>query len=152
MSSPLSLCALPSLPASPRPSLSPPTVPEILQRAKLLPTDDQKLLHMALAGHYSTREIATILKCHPGTVSRRIQALRRRLESPVAQALYLHAHTLPADLRQLALAHFILNQSRRSLYTHLGLTPRELNAQLDYLKAWSHFITAVPTAPSANDK
>jgi hypothetical protein len=139
MSSPLSLCALPTLPPQPRQPLplSPPTVPEILQRAKLLPSDDQKLLHLALAGHYSTREIAAVLKCHPGTVSRRIRALRQRLESPVAESIYLYSHTLARDLRELALAHFILNQPLHVLCTQLGLTLRELNRQVDYIKAWA---------------
>ena len=130
--------------------LSPPTVPEILRRAQLLPSDDQRLLHLALAGHDSPREIAALTNRHPGTVSRRVRALRQRLETPIAQALFLHANTLPESLRHLALAHFMLNQPLHTLRQQLGLTPRELNAQLDYLKAWSHFMTI--DAPIQNPK
>lgn len=103
---------------------------------RLLSPDERRLAEMVLINRQSHRAAAAEFSVVPGVVTRRVCRLRNRLACPVRRALAVHLDTLPQPMRDLAVEHFFAGVSRAALARNLSLPPREVQAQLDYIRGW----------------
>lgn len=111
---------------------------EALRRMiRLMPQDHRRLVEMVILNRASHREAAAALHMVPGVVSRRVRSLRNRLACPIRRALALHLDTLPPQMRALAVEHYFGGVTRTTLARQHGLTDREIQAQLDYIRGWT---------------
>lgn len=109
---------------------------KLTRRSKLLPAIDRRLLELSLSG-YSIRELARILGRHPGCISRRLNAIRRRLADEVVAALADHWADLPDHYRRIGISRYVIGRSIRELATEFALTRSEVTEILGYLRAWA---------------
>jgi hypothetical protein len=112
-------------------------IQEVLKRAALLPEPDRLLVELALR-NTSHRRIAEILKLAPGSVTRRLRKLSRRLQDPMVIALLHESCPLPADLRQMGVEHLLLGMNAKQLAAKHQLHPSELRKRLGFLNGWHH--------------
>src|SRR4051794_38433568 len=81
------------------------------ERIELLDRDDQILLELTLSTNVSQRRIAEMLGVEPGTVTRRLQRLSRRLRDPLVVRLLDPRCPLGPDYRQIGVEHFLAGRS-----------------------------------------
>jgi hypothetical protein len=109
---------------------------ELLRRARLLGPEDRRLVEMSVAG-CTVRVVATALRRHPGSISRRLSALKRRLCNEVVVAMADHAADLPEWYLRIGIGHYIERRSPRTLARQFGLTQGEVTEVIGYLRAWA---------------
>jgi hypothetical protein len=114
---------------------------EVLKRAELLPEQDQILVELALR-HTSHRKIAEILKLAPGSVTRRVRKLSRRLYDPVVIALLHEKCQLPPELRQMGVERLLLGMHIQDIARKHQLHPVELRKRLGFLTGWHEGVDA----------
>lgn len=109
---------------------------ELLHRARYLQPAERALLQMRLIRNLPIRQIAALLKQHPGVISRRIRSLIERLVSPTVAALV--QPTLPIDnsLRRMAIDYFLNRQRIGPLAEQYGLSPTVVRKQLTWIRGW----------------
>ena len=108
----------------------------LLRRAQLLPTIDRRLVELSIAGH-TIRELARMLGRHPGSISRRLNALRHRLADETVAALADHWADLPDHYRRIGISRYILGRPVRVLARQFALTQSEIIEIIGYLRAWA---------------
>jgi len=110
---------------------------------------DRVLLELALSGERSRRGVARALGIEAGTVTRRLSRLIARLSDGLTNALLAETCPLDADLRQLALEHFLGDQSQRELADLHRMTRGAVSRALQYVRGWyAQFSRAQPTPSS----
>jgi hypothetical protein len=114
---------------------------EVLKRAELLPEQDRLLVELALR-NTSHRRIAEILRLAPGSVTRRVRKLSRRLYDPTVFALLHESCSLPAELRQMGVERLLLGMNFKQLAKKHQLHPVELRKRLGFLKGWHEGVDA----------
>src|SRR5690349_15128131 len=72
-----------------------------LRRAAHLLPGDRVLVEMVLQHRMSLRQVATILKQTPGTISRRLRRITNRMTDPIVESLLDPEQRLAADYRRL---------------------------------------------------
>ncbi len=105
--------------------------------ADLLPPEQQQLLTLWSSGTVSTRAIAGVLGCNHGTLVRRVHAMYRRLNQPIALHLAQLGHELAPTYRQVALRMFLWGQPQRRIARDLGLTQHEVRRLAAEVRGWS---------------
>lgn len=108
----------------------------IQKRMRFLPPADRKLLEITLAGKLTRREAGMMLGLDAGTVTRRIHALMRRLNSRVVMALAEDGDLLPELHRDVGLAFFLHRKSIRWIAQQLGVTQHAVRGMITYVRAW----------------
>jgi len=108
---------------------------KLMQRAALLLPSDRVLVELALR-RVTHRQIATLLKMAPGTVTRRIQRLSRRLHDPLVVALLDEKCPLEPDIRQLAVEKLLIGLSEAQLAAKHELSLSELKKRLGFVTGW----------------
>lgn len=106
-----------------------------------LTAEDRAVLEMAASG-VSHRLIASVVGMTPGTVSRRIGALSRRLKSPVVQ--YLADPNCPLDSETLRIArlHLITGRSIREIARVTGVSFTTARARVVFAQGMCRGFTA----------
>ena len=105
------------------------------QRVALLPPDERALAELA-AGGASHRQIATLIKCTPGSVTRRLRRLRNRLHDPRVVALLHPECPLDAEYRQVGVERILLDRSLRELAERHEVRASEIRRRLDAIDFW----------------
>lgn len=111
--------------------------PSMLGRAvALLPEFHQKLIQLRSSGRCSFRELSQVFHKSAGWLCRQYQRLKLRLQTPIAESLVDSAAMLPEQVRQIAVAHFLLGKPPKHLAIDFQLTRRQVIAILDYVRGW----------------
>lgn len=114
-----------------------PLVQSILaRRARLLPPPDARLMELSLAG-YTVRELARLMGRHPGCISRRLAALKRRLCGEVVAALADCPADLPDHYLRIGIAHYVHGRSPRTMARQFALSQGEIARIIGFLRAWA---------------
>lgn len=104
----------------------------------LLPEQDRVVFGLLQSNPpTSCRKVAALLNLSPGTVSRRVARIRRRLHHPVVIALASRGHTLSTRCFNIALALFAAGQPANKIARHIDTEPRDIIAIKQYLHAWA---------------
>ena len=130
--SPDYLETLPSIPviAQPAPSA------DMADRIAQLGVGDQMLLQMALRDLLPIREIARVVGCDAGTVSRRLQALHKRLRDPLVMALCDKRCPLPDDYRQIGLDYFLRSRNAREISELRQVSRFHVTQLIHFMRSW----------------
>jgi DNA-directed RNA polymerase specialized sigma24 family protein len=115
------------------------------ERIELLDRDDQILLELTLSTNVSQRRIAEMLGVEPGTVTRRLQRLSRRLHDPLVVRLLDPRCPLGPDYRQIGVEHFLAGRSVADIAQRLGRTRASVRMTVENVRAWHHFTRATST-------
>ena len=105
--------------------------------ADLLPPEQQQLLALWSSGTVSTRVLAALLRWHHGSLVRRISAIYRRLNQPIALHLAQLGNQLSPSYRELGVRMFIWGQPTRTIARDLGLSVYEVRRLRDEIRGWS---------------
>jgi len=106
------------------------------KRIELLTRDDQILLELSIRGGASNRQIGRLLNRSPGSVSRRLQRLGRRLHDPLVLALLQPNCPLEAEFRQIGVERFLCGTPMPVLAQKHQLTRAKVRAILLLIKGW----------------
>jgi DNA-directed RNA polymerase specialized sigma24 family protein len=107
-----------------------------LKRAAQLRPDDRVLVELLLQRRLSFRQVATILKQTPGTISRRFRRVTNRLADPMVDSLLDTSLTLARQYRQIGLAYFLQGQTVPTIARAQNLPPAEVKQILMFLRVW----------------
>jgi DNA-directed RNA polymerase specialized sigma24 family protein len=116
-------------------------IQEALKRAELLPEHDRLLAELVMR-NASLRTIGGIFKISPGSISRRVRDLSRRLYDPMVVALLHKKCPLPADLRQMGVERLLLKMNYKDIARKHQLHPTEVRKRLGFLKGWHEGVDA----------
>lgn len=105
--------------------------------ADLLPPQERQLLALWGSGTVSTRALAGVLGCAHGTLVRRLHAIYRRIDQPIAQHLACFGRQLAPTHREVALRLFLRGQSRRQIAKELRLNQHEVRRIAAEVRGWS---------------
>lgn len=89
------------------------------------------------SGTVSTRVLAGVLGCDHGTLVRRVHAMYRRLNQPIATHLAHFGHQLAPTHREVAVRTFLWGQPQRRIAQELGLTQHEVRRIAAEVRGWS---------------
>ena len=106
------------------------------ERIALLPEDDKILLELSLRVGASHRQIARALKRSPGTVSRAIRSLGRRLHDPLVVTLLHRDCPLDPVYRQVAVEHLLTGLTFRELSRKHELPQVQVRRIVQFVRAW----------------
>lgn len=140
----------PTLPESDPSVTSRQLLKNLRPRLRYLQQTDRILLELAMTGERSKREVARTLEIEPGTVTRRLDRIIRRLSSGLVNALLADTCPLRPDLRELALEHFLGDLSRKELADLHRMTVGSVSRAIEYVKGWYGDDRApLPRAPAS---
>ncbi|MGH7215212.1 MAG: hypothetical protein ACREIT_10660 [Tepidisphaeraceae bacterium] len=109
---------------------------EVLLRAQLLEREDRLLVDLAVRGRRSHYQIARLIGIDRGNVTRRLRRLSIRLHDPLVVALIDQDCPLRAELRLLALEHYLGGKTIRHLADRHEMTLNEVKRALEYVRGW----------------
>ena len=107
----------------------------VLARASLLPERDRLLVELALR-RVTHRRIGELMKLPPGTVTRRIQRLSKRLHDPIVIARLDERCSLDPDLRQLGVERLLIGMSGREISAKHEIKRDQIKRRLEYIHGW----------------
>jgi hypothetical protein len=127
---------LDSLPENTRHGSQPPVHEVLLDRARALPPRDRLMLELTFRKNLTVREIARILERPPGTVSRRLHRLCKRLRDPLVAALLDESCALAGDYRALGIEYFAQCKLIADLAHSRGLSVGQVRNRLNFVRGW----------------
>jgi DNA-directed RNA polymerase specialized sigma24 family protein len=98
---------------------------------------DQNLLHLALSGRHTYRQVASLRNRSPGAINRRVHQLLRRLSHPLVIDLIENPAALCDRYQRIGLEHFLHGQSVNSLAEAHQVSRREIRSILAMLNRWA---------------
>jgi hypothetical protein len=107
-----------------------------MRRAEFLPPRDKLLLELTLEKQLTRRQIGLMLGVPPGTVTRRLQRLSRRLYDPIVIALTAPGCSLPADHRQIGIEHFLHGRRIARIALDHQMSKARVCEMLAYIRGW----------------
>lgn len=110
---------------------------------RLLPAEDRRLIDLLVVRGLSHRAAARELALPPGVITRRVRRIRNLLASPTIRAIAEHIDSLASPVREVAIDHFFSRMSIRLIGDRVGLTRREVQARLDYVRGWARALHRV---------
>ena len=119
------------------------------QRVALLLPDDRVVAELAMSGSASHRQIATLLKCTPGQVSRLIRRIGNRLHDPRVLALLHPECPLEPEYRQIGVERFLQGKTARALAHEHALSIAEARRRIDAINFWYRGLLATRRNGSA---
>jgi transposase-like protein len=119
--------------------------------AHLLPAD-RALVEMVLVRQMPRSQIAQLLHCPAGTVSRRVQRLAVRLHSPLVADLLDEDCPLSPSTRQIAIDHFLNGMSRSTVARRRGLSRESVARTLDFVRGWHQRRRSTPRPRDPDDE
>jgi DNA-directed RNA polymerase specialized sigma24 family protein len=109
---------------------------DALRRAAQLLPDDRVLIELVLQRRLSFRQVATILKLTPGTISRRVRRISARMTDPIVDSLLDNRRHLTRQYREVGLAYFLQGQSVPRIGRTHDLPANEVRQILTFLRIW----------------
>jgi hypothetical protein len=114
-------------------------------RIALLARDDQVLVELSLKAGASHRQIGRLLKRSPGSVSRQLRRIGRRLHDPLVLALLHPSCPLDAEHRQIGVERFLRGVSMPELAARHQLPIARLRTTLLLIQGWHRGATSMAT-------
>jgi DNA-directed RNA polymerase specialized sigma24 family protein len=114
----------------------------IRQRVALLRPGDRAIAELVLGEGASHRQIALLLKCTPGQVSRRIRRIANRLHDPRVTALLHPDCPLEPAYRQVGVERFLQDKSVKELAAEHTCSTAEIRRRLDAINFWYRGLVA----------
>jgi DNA-directed RNA polymerase specialized sigma24 family protein len=108
----------------------------VLRRAEFLPEPDRTLFRMVVRGGVSRREIARVMNMQPGTMSRRLHRLSRRLYDPLVIALIESRCPLAEHHRRVGIARFLQGMNIGRIAREHNITRGQVLRSLSYVRGW----------------
>ena len=112
------------------------------QRVELLLPAERALAELVMSGQATHRQIASLLQCTPGTVSRLIRRLANRLHDPRVIALLHPECPLDPEYRQVGVERFLQGKSVKEIAAGHDLSAAEVRRRIDALNFWYHGLAA----------
>jgi DNA-directed RNA polymerase specialized sigma24 family protein len=112
------------------------------QRVALLRREDRLMVELALRSGRSHRQIAELLRRTPGTVSRALRRLSRRLHDPLVLALLHPDCPLDGETRQIGVEHFLVGLSGVELAQKHDLPAAEVRRSFAFIRLWYRGLAA----------
>ena len=106
------------------------------ERAAMLRAEERVLVELAVRGGRSHRQIAGLLGRTPGSVTRALQRLSRRLSDPLVLALLHPNCLLEPQERQIGVEHFLSGLTAKELAAKHQLPAVQVRRILHSLKTW----------------
>ena len=106
------------------------------QRIALLLPQDKAVAELVMCDGASHRQIATLLGCTPGQVSRLVRRIGDRLHDPRVAALLHPDCPLEPDYRQLGVERFLQDRSVKDLAAEHEVSPGEIRRRLEAINFW----------------
>ena len=106
------------------------------ERAAMLRAEERVLVELAVRGGRSHRQIAALVGGTPGSITRKLQRLSRRLSDPLVLALLHPNCTLEPQERQLGVEHFLCGLSAKELATKHQIPAVRVRRVLHSLQLW----------------
>src|SRR5207249_3561389 len=116
---------------------------ELRERFACLLPRDRVLLELAFEKELSLRQIAALLNCPAGSVSRRLRRTTDRLKQPIVALLTARHCQLPPEYRLLGIEHFLQGLSIKQLADEHQMTRGEVRRILDHLRGWSRALAVI---------
>jgi len=114
----------------------------IRQRIALLLPRDRAVAELVLRDGASHRQIASLLKCTPGQVSRLIRRISNRLYDPRVTALLHPECPLEPDYRQIGVERFLQDKTVKELAAEHGVSAAEVRRRIDAINFWFRGLAA----------
>ncbi|MEA2711230.1 MAG: hypothetical protein QOF78_3831 [Phycisphaerales bacterium] len=114
----------------------------IRQRIALLLPRDRAVAELVLRDGASHRQIATLLKCAPGQVSRLIRRIANRLHDPRVTALLHPECPLETPYRQVGVERLLQDKSVKTLAEQHGVSAAEIRRRIDAINFWYRGLAA----------
>ena len=112
------------------------------ERIALLLPQDRVVAELVIRDGASQRQIATLLKCTPGQVSRLVRKIGNRLHDPRVIALLCAECPLEPDYRQLGVERFLQERSLAELAAEHEISVTEVRRRIDAINFWYRALTA----------
>lgn len=106
------------------------------KRMKFLEPADRKLLEITYEGRLTRREVGMVMGLDAGSVTRRVNTLLGRLDTPIVRALVEDGDFLPELHREVALAFFLHRRSIRWISRELDLSQYAVRGMITYVRTW----------------
>lgn len=106
----------------------------ILKRAAHMLPADRLLVRLAVESRVNNLALAEILKVEPGTVTRRLRSVTRRLSDPLVVFLLDPVCPLSVEHRQLGIEHFLQGQSFKQLAELHQMYHSQVREMLEHVK------------------
>jgi transposase len=106
------------------------------QRVELLSARERMLIELALRGGRSHRQIAELLGRTPGSITRALQRLSRRLYDPLVLMLLHPSCGLEPIQRQIGVEHYLCGMKQREIARKHALPMARVRQILGLLKMW----------------
>jgi hypothetical protein len=108
----------------------------LLTRARALSNQDRLMIELAFAKNLSVRQIARLLHRPPGSVSRRLHRLCKRLRDPIVAALLQHDCPLSPTFKQIAMEYFAQGVPTRHIALNRDMTRLQIRSILTFIRGW----------------
>jgi hypothetical protein len=112
------------------------------ERISLLQEDDRILLELSLRAGASCRQIGRALRRSPGSVSRSLRRLGRRLHDPLVLTLLHPECPLEPVYRQIGVEHFLTGRTVPQLARRHALPPMRVRQIVQIVRSWHRSFTA----------
>ena len=112
------------------------------ERIALLLPPERALAELVLREGASQRQIASLLRCTPGTVSRLVRRLVNRLHDPRVVALLHPDCPLDPEYRQVGVERWLQGKPVKQLAHEHGVSAKEIRRRLDAIDFWHRDLAA----------
>lgn len=124
-----------------------PQAKDLREFADLLDQEDHLLLTLTETG-MGHRAIARILRVDPGSVSRKLRELERRLGDPICRRLFDPHCALSPDYRQVGVEHFFIGKSLGRIAKETGQPFATVRLIVEQVKLWHQLTQSIGTTTS----
>lgn len=111
-------------------------------RIALLLPQDRAVAELVMREGASHRQIATLLSCTPGHVSRLLRRIANRLHDPRVAALLHPECPLEPEYRQMGVERFLQDKTVKQLADEHELSIGEVRRRLDAINLWYRGLVA----------
>jgi hypothetical protein len=110
--------------------------PDLMRHFRLLSDQDQLLVQMTCQLGLTHRQVGTVLRTSPGTVTRRLHRLLQLLRDPLVVALVQPGCNLAPLHRKVALEHLLHRRSIYAIARRHRISRRRVRRMIEYTRGW----------------
>lgn len=105
-------------------------------RLPFLEERDRIALELWLDNKASGRQIAQLMRVHPGTIHRRLRAFMKNSRHPIVEVVCDPRTEVTPRARQVGLLHYLLGHSKAAIARRIDCSILTINAELSYLNGF----------------
>lgn len=106
------------------------------KRISFLAEADRKFVLLMMRGTLTHREAGELLGTSPGSITRRLKRLMKRLNDPLVVNLVENGDLLPAGYRDVGLAYFLRGMKAIQISRAARISPYEVKREIEYVRGW----------------